>query len=186
MFWKPNGSTTRRMPGSRLPGQPHCRGSLGGNAREWTNLWHARPSSEPEVPLQLHLEPEVGGGPQGSRQAERHGCSNPGVTIENSRKMGSRYAQTTGCFTNSHLAKIVAQDLSRMCRVKNHEPPISDSPGSQPEPHPLLQKQTSFASCRSPSPTNDLAGFLSTDGAHFLRHPYLRVDQPRRGQSAVV
>jgi hypothetical protein len=41
--------------------------------------------------------------------------------------MGSGYAQTTRRFTNGHLAKIVAQDLSGVCRIKNHAPPFSDS-----------------------------------------------------------
>ncbi len=79
--------------------------------------------SKPEITLDLHPEPEVGGRPERSRQAQRHGCGDASVSIENSRQMSSRDSQASRRFTDGHFAEIVAQNLSRMCRIKDHVAP---------------------------------------------------------------
>lgn len=154
---------------------PGCRCALDGEMGKRPNFMRARFLSEPEVALDLHLEPEVGGCSEGCRQPQRHRGCNARVPVENSRKMRSRDAQATRSFADSHFSKIIAQDLSGVCWVEDHTSPINDSPGTPRESRLPRQKQTTIASCRLWPQTSGLAGPPSMHASRCQERSYLRL-----------
>jgi hypothetical protein len=97
---------------------------LGGKTRERPDFRRARSLSEPKVSLNLHFDPEVGRSSKRHRKAQRHGGGDARVAVENPRKMSPGDPQTSCGFANRHLAEIIAQNLSGMCWVENHAPPL--------------------------------------------------------------
>ena len=77
-------------------------------------------SGVPEVVLALHLQPEIRRGAQRRRQPQRHSSGDPRMAIQYAGQRRPRHAQAARRFLDGHPAKVILQDLSRMCRIENH------------------------------------------------------------------
>lgn len=77
---------------------------------------------QPEIALHLHLEPEVWRGSERGRQSQRHERGDAGSPIENSREVRTGDAQPFRRFPYADALKIISQDFTGMCWVKDHLP----------------------------------------------------------------